>query len=121
MGSGRVPFPLAKEDGRHLSRYILVLGEVRPLRKSGWRGFALYLAGFHHVKDWYLAEGGMEGPRKLWGEKAPDADWERTFREWTRRQLLPFLEREVPADARDLVEAARGRAEDALRLIREGK
>jgi hypothetical protein len=28
------------------------------------------MAGFQCLKDWYLAEGEFESPRKLWGEKA---------------------------------------------------
>lgn len=51
-------------------------------------GFLLFLSGFAYVKDWYLAKGGMEGPRKLWGEKAPDAGWERIHREKTGMWIL---------------------------------
>lgn len=82
-------------------------------------GHLLFSAGFRYVKDWYLAEGGMEGPRKLWGEKAPDAAWERTFGEWTLRQLVPFLERTPSAESGNLVEAARRRAGKVLRTIRD--
>lgn len=82
-------------------------------------GHLLFFAGFRHVKDWYLAEGGMEGPRKLWGEKAPDAAWERTFGEWTMRQLVPFLERSRKPEPGTLLDAVRQRAEEVLRTIRE--
>ncbi len=82
-------------------------------------GHLLFFGGFRHVKDWYLAEGGMEGPRKLWGEKAPDTAWERAFGEWTMRQLVPFLERSPSPEPGNLLEAARRRAEEVLRTIRE--
>jgi hypothetical protein len=81
-------------------------------------GHLLFFGGFRHVKDWYLAEGGMEGPRKLWGEKAPDTVWERAFGEWTMRQLVPFLERGPSPEHENLLGAAR-RAEEVLRKIRE--
>ena len=38
-------------------------------------GELLWWSGFQLMKDWYLAEGGHEGPRKLWAEKAPDKYW----------------------------------------------
>jgi hypothetical protein len=82
-------------------------------------GHLLFFGGFRHVKDWYLAEGGMEGPRKLWGEKAPDTAWEHAFGEWTLRQLVPFLERSPSPEPGNLLEAASRRAEEVLRTIRE--
>ena len=42
-------------------------------------GFLIIQGGFQLIKDWYLSEGGHEGPRKLWGEKAPDDTWAKTF------------------------------------------
>ena len=79
----------------------------------------LFFGGFRHVKDWYLAEGGMEGPRKLWGEKAPDSAWERAFGEWTMRQIVPFLERTPSPENESHLEAAKRRAEEVLRTIGE--
>lgn len=81
-------------------------------------GFLLFLSGFPYVKDWYLAEGGMEGPRKLWGEKAPDAGWERVYREKTMRQILSFLERNAREEVPDFVAEARIRAEEVTRSVR---
>lgn len=79
-------------------------------------GFLIFRAGFALVKDWYLAEGGHEGPRKLWGEKAPDTEWEEIFREKTERQIREFLGRppRVGFEARE--EGARRRAEAILAL-----
>lgn len=80
-------------------------------------GTLLFFGGFRHVKDWYLAEGGMEGPRKLWGEKAPDAAWERTFGEWTARELVSFLEGCRAPGPDNVMESPQRRAEAVLRTI----
>jgi hypothetical protein len=45
------------------------------------------------VKDWYLSEGGHEGPRKLWGEKPINEVESRGFDLKTFLQLLAFLSR----------------------------
>lgn len=37
-------------------------------------GFLLFEAGCMSVRDWYIAEGGTEGPPKLWGRKPLDAE-----------------------------------------------
>jgi hypothetical protein len=79
-------------------------------------GVLLFFGGFTLVKDWYLAEGGMEGPRKLWGEKAPDPEWERIFRERTRRQLQDFTSRPHPPEGDPLLSASRDRAAELLAL-----
>ncbi|HZD55056.1 MAG TPA: DUF1122 family protein [Candidatus Aquicultoraceae bacterium] len=78
-------------------------------------GYLLFLSGFPYVKDWYLAEGGMEGPRKLWGEKTPDAEWERILLERTRSQVLPFLGQKRTGGIPELAEAALPRARDVAR------
>ena len=57
------------------------------------QGELLFHAGFRLVKDWYLAEGGHEGPRKLWGEKPLNEDEAREFDLRTFLQLLAFLSR----------------------------
>jgi hypothetical protein len=54
-------------------------------------GFLLFMSGFRLVKNWYLSEGGHEGPRKLWGEKPPDNAWSLAWDEATARQLVSFL------------------------------
>jgi hypothetical protein len=80
-------------------------------------GVLLFCGGFTLVKDWYLAEGGMEGPRKLWGEKAPDPEWERIFLDRTRRQLREFASRpRLPEDG-PLLAASRERAAELLGLV----
>ncbi len=34
--------------------------------------FLIIQGSFQLIKDWYLSEGGYEGPRELWGEKVLD-------------------------------------------------
>ena len=58
------------------------------------QGKLLFHAGFRLVKDWYLAEGGHEGPRKLWGEKPLNDIESRDFDLKTFLQLLAFLSRQ---------------------------
>lgn len=78
-------------------------------------GHLIWQAGFQFIKDWYLAEGGFEGPRKLWGEKAPDEVWEKKFSERTAQQLRDFLERK-PSSWKDLEDSARQRAKEILAI-----
>ncbi|MFQ6037514.1 MAG: DUF1122 family protein [Candidatus Aminicenantales bacterium] len=54
-------------------------------------GFLLFEGGFPLIKDWYLSEGGFEGPRKLWAEKAPDKAWTRIFLERTKSEVRTYL------------------------------
>ena len=58
------------------------------------QGKLLFHAGFRLVKDWYLAEGGHEGPRKLWGEKPLNEVESRGFDSRTFLQLLALLSRQ---------------------------
>jgi hypothetical protein len=55
------------------------------------QGELLFHAGCRLVKDWYLAEGGHEGPRKLWGEKPLNEDEARAFDLRTFLQIVAFL------------------------------
>jgi len=57
-------------------------------------GYLLFRSGFQLVKDWYLSEGGFEGPRKLWGEKAPDQKWADIFLEKTAVQIKDYMKKE---------------------------
>lgn len=80
-------------------------------------GTLIFLAGFHYIKDWYLAEGGHEGPRKIWGEKAPDAKWTKIFLEMTAQQIKPFLDKKSSPSLTELEKPARKRAEEILKII----
>jgi hypothetical protein len=72
------------------------------------------------VKDWYLSEGGHEGPRKLWGEKAPDQTWTQTFYEKTASQILQFMQRRPNPAYRELEEKAKTRSQEVLVIIKRG-
>ncbi len=80
-------------------------------------GILIFRAGFHYVKDWYLAEGGHEGPRKIWGEKAPDAQWEKIFLDKTAQQIKPFLDKKSNSSLTELEKLARKRAQEILKVI----
>lgn len=79
-------------------------------------GYLIFLAGFQYIKDWYLAEGGFEGPRKLWGEKAPDEAWCKNFYEKTAQQMRDYLERK-PTSFQDLEVPTRKRAREILKIV----
>ena len=82
--------PLHRETDRALSAGVPPV--ITPL------GFLLFMSGFRLVKNWYLSEGGYEGPRKLWGEKPPDRSWSLAWDEDTARQLANFFKtREKPS------------------------
>jgi hypothetical protein len=55
------------------------------------QGLLLFMSGFRLVKNWYLSEGGYEGPRKLWGEKPPDKSWSLLWDQATAKQLVHYL------------------------------
>jgi hypothetical protein len=92
--------PLHRETDRALSAGVPPV--LTPL------GFLLFMSGFRLVKNWYLSEGGHEGPRKLWGEKPPDDAWALAWDEDTARQLVDFLRKwEKPSEDRACVEGWR--------------
>jgi len=82
-------------------------------------GYLIFLAGFQYIKDWYLAEGGFEGPRKLWGEKAPDQAWLQIFNEKTIQQITQFLKKRDTSTYKELEEPARQRAKNILEMIQK--
>jgi len=78
------------------------------------QGILLFHSGFRWVKDWYLAEGGHEGLRKLWGEKPLDEKELRRFDLLTFLQLLTFLSRKPNPESLELESKARGRTLSVL-------
>jgi hypothetical protein len=82
-------------------------------------GFLLFQAGFQLIKDWYLAEGGLEGPRKLWGEKAPNQTFTEKFYKKTKRQILNFLKRKPNPAHKELEDGSRERSKEILKIIRK--
>lgn len=80
-------------------------------------GAALFRAGFGaHFKDWQIAEGGSEGPRKLQAYSPLSPDDARRWRERAALALEEFLER--PAGGSEVVARAKVRAERLLPLLR---
>ena len=79
-------------------------------------GDTLFRLGFGaHFKDWQIAEGGSEGPRKLQAYKpASEAD-ARRWRSEAARRLRALLA--APAPASEVGRAARERAERLLPLL----
>ena len=79
-------------------------------------GEMLFRVGFGaHFKDWQIAEGGREGPRKLQAYKSPSLEDTRRWEQGAARQLEAFLQE--PAPASDLVRTARERAAALLPLL----
>ncbi len=81
-------------------------------------GKLLFDVGFRLVKNWYLAEGGCEGPQKLWGEKPPDDAEARRFDRMTFFQVLGFSARRPGENSGERELNARRRAMQVLSELR---
>ena len=82
-------------------------------------GALLFRIGFAaHFKDWQIAEGGSEGPRKLQAYKPPSEEDAHRWRSEAERQLQTFLA--APTPASEVVRAARDRAAALLPLLGAG-
>ena len=68
-----------------------------------------------HFKDWQIAEGGSEGPRKLQAYKPASADDARRWRQRAGQELRHFLDQPLQASAPARV--ARERAARLLNLL----
>jgi len=68
-------------------------------------------------KDWYFAEGGSEGPRKLQGYKALNEAHRRSRAADMSAEIRSFLLREMPPSCRQLWEAAQERAVKILNIL----
>lgn len=81
-------------------------------------GFQLYRAGCGDAfKDWYISEGGLEGPRKLQGYRALNGLDAQEKRDRLRTEVAAFLESTDWSKADSLRAAARLRAEKFLGLV----
>ena len=83
----------------------------------------MFAAGFRgRFKDWYISEGGHEGPRKLQANKSPDAAAARAALRVNLDELKQFIERKPPENADDaaVVGRAQERARDLMREIAHG-
>ncbi|HVN89530.1 MAG TPA: DUF1122 family protein [Candidatus Binataceae bacterium] len=87
---------------------------------ASYLGSLMFHAGFRGAfKDWYISEGGHEGPRKLQANKSPTPKTAREAREAHRAELTAFIRRELPGDPKDaaIVRAAQARARSILRSL----
>jgi hypothetical protein len=66
-------------------------------------------------KDWYFAEGGREGPEKLQGHKALNAEEEKQKLATMSRELQAFLSRTIDQD--NLLQDCKARAERVVQEI----
>ncbi len=90
-------YEVSYESPFHRETQACLMKGVPPVCTA--QGEILFQSGFRLVKDWYLAEGGHEGPRKLWGEKPSNHAESLAFDLRTFLQILGFLSREPsPAD-----------------------
>ena len=79
-------------------------------------GEVLFRLGFGaKFKDWQIAEGGSEGPRKLQAYKPPSPAVATRWRQEGAQQLRSFLARPLPSS--DVLRAARERAAAILPLL----
>jgi hypothetical protein len=115
------------ESSFHKETQESLIKGVPPVSTA--QGELLFQAGFRLVKDWYLAEGGHEGPRKLWGEKPFNDAETRNFDLKTFLQLLAFLSRQPNPAIIEQARLARRRTmtilqdldlEPALSILRQG-
>lgn len=84
-------------------------------------GHLLFKVGFQYIKDWYLAEGGFEGPRKLWGEKAPDEAWRQNYLKRTAHEIDAFLKKSFTSSYGHLVNPAHKRARKLVEIIQKDR
>ena len=76
----------------------------------------MFTAGFRgRFKDWYISEGGHEGPRKLQANKSPNAAAARDALRFNLDELKQFIRRQPPENAEDAALVAR--AQDRARLL----
>ena len=84
-------------------------------------GALMFHAGFRGAfKDWYISEGGHEGPRKLQANKSPNAAAAQVARRTHVAELTDFIKQAAPtarADA-EIVARAQARARMILKEIR---
>jgi len=67
------------------------------------------------IRNWYISEGWLEGPRKLQGFKALDEERARSARQARDRELREFLAASTPRAQSDALADARRRARHLLR------
>ena len=74
------------------------------------QGMLLFYSGFRFIKNWYLSEGGFEGPSKLWAEKPLDKEDLHRLDLKTFYEILSFLSQNPEQQRMSLDLSARKRA-----------
>jgi len=103
--------------GHRVSERMLTRGyppAVSPL------GYLMFRAGCRSYRDWYISEGGREGPRKLQGFKPLNEDIRREKEEQLRKELNAFLSRSEGSAREDWLEPARRNAREVLAALEQG-
>jgi hypothetical protein len=88
---------------------------------ASYLGSLMFRAGFRgDLKDWYIFEGGHEGPRKLQANKSPNPAEARAALRRHRTELAAFIKRPLPASPHDaaVVAPAQARARAILNEFR---
>jgi hypothetical protein len=79
-------------------------------------GALMFTAGFRgYFKDWYISEGGHEGPRKLQANKSPNLDAAREALQANLEELERFVHQRAPENSEDA--ALVGRSQERARAI----
>lgn len=97
-----------------------ILGQGLPAAASPL-GYLLLLAGCLSFRDWYIPEGGREGPRKLQGFKPLSDELARERAQALRRELEALLSRPLGRGARPWERTVRRLARAALRALDRGQ
>jgi len=88
---------------------------------ASYLGSLMFRAGFRgDFKDWYISEGGHEGPRKLQANKSPNRAEARAALRRHRGELTAFVRRVLPESRAEaaVVKRAQGRARAILKELR---
>jgi hypothetical protein len=97
---------------------------LRVPAAATYLGSLMFHAGFRGAfKDWYISEGGHEGPRKLQANKSPTSAAARAALRTHRAELGEFVKRALPEDAKDamIIRGARARAQKLLRDLKQAR
>jgi len=104
-----------ESEGQRPTERMLTLG-VPPVATP--LGYLLFLSGCGaSFRDWYISEGGREGPRKLQGFKPLDAEDARRKARSMAEELRQFLARAPRKEHRQWEEPARRLARKVLRRL----
>ncbi len=107
-----------ESPGQHETHAELLL-RVPPA--ASYLGSLMFHAGFRgDFKDWYISEGGHEGPRKLQANKSPTAAAARAAMRNHLRDLTAFVKRPLPDRPEDatVIKRAQQRARALLKELR---